>query len=142
MSAKLGMRTRQPIGSDVPTQAGAPVTAAVGSVAVAATLNGTLTSGTAGENGYATGNSEWMHMSVICDGAETFTIWAWSHQMGRWSELQLPVANTAVATSYAPATFTTAGAANQYFIVPVRGVDRVAFVSTDTPDIRIAFNNF
>ena len=155
--SKLGMRSRKPLGVDdtdadpletitgALAQATGPQIAAdvtvVANAAPGTVLNSQL-NGAAGLNGYPTGNSEWLHMSAIAAAnGDAITIWAYNYAFGRWSELQIPVGNG----TYAPATFTLTNLGdNEYFVIPIRGVDRVAITAAagDNPSVKIAFNNF
>ena len=102
-------------------------------------------------NGYPTGNQQYMHIMADAAGdGDAFQIWAYSYAFGAWSQLQIPVANTAVNTHYVPALITVAAAATPvYHVIPIHGIDRVAFVSGDAADwngvggsVKIAFNSF
>jgi hypothetical protein len=159
-TAGIAAVSRAPVQSDIDDAAhpevltgttaqatGSHIATAVTVVAESA-LDATLQSATAGVIGYPTGNSEWMHMSIVngTGATQDFTVWTYNYAFGRWTELQTPLnfAGATVIAAHVPATFEVVTLTDKSFVVPVHGADRVAFVvgPTGAPDnLKIAFNN-
>ena len=138
--AKLGMRTRRPIGSDdgsaVSGYAGAEVLD-VTIVNALGDLNDDLNDTAAGENGYATGSSRYMHVHLDHDGVNDVTVCAFNYAFGSWAPLLKD--NFGAGDAYTPVVLDTDG----HVVLDISGIDRVGFVSAGDPDaLKIAFNSF
>lgn len=129
-------RTRRPkqMVEDVPAsrQAATSVTP----VAVAA-LSNTLAGTNAGENGYITENQRFLHLQIEAGGTgDTVSVYGYNYAFGAWAVLYIPVGtNGSTATTaelaYVEAKFTTI-TGKKMVTIPLRGVDRVAFVHDGT----------
>jgi hypothetical protein len=114
---------------------------ASGSVAVvgsASNLSDTLSSATLGQNGYDTENQQYLHLCVRTTGSTggVIGVYAYNRQFGTWGELHLPLKNNEAAfkDSLVPVQVSGSSSKTYYTVIPVNGVDRVAFVSSDTQD--------
>ena len=129
-------RTRRPkqMVEDVPASRQAAV--AVTPVAAAA-LSNTLAGSNAGENGYITENQRFLHLQIENDGTDdTVSVYGYNYAFGAWAVLYIPVGtNGSTATTaelaYVEAKFTTIDG-KKMLTIPLRGVDRVAFVHDGT----------
>ena len=133
-------RTRQPKNLVLPFHEGTATTTpqehfkASGSVTVVTAsgdLSDTLAGTAAGTNGYDTQNQSHLHL-CISGGASAgnFAVYAYNRQFGLWGILKAPVkldsANTEGA--YVPVEFTGSNNVTEYVVIPINGIDRVAFV--------------
>ena len=102
-------------------------------VVAAGDLNDNLNDTAAGENGYSTENQRFLHLQIENDGTDdTVTIYAYNYAFGAWSPLYLHITNGASANaSRAIATFTSVNG-KKLVIIPIEGIDRVAFVHDGT----------
>ena len=102
-------------------------------VVAAGDLNDSLNDAAAGENGYSTENQRFLHLQIENDGTDdTVTIYAYNYAFGAWSPLYLHIAQGSTAnTSRAIATFTSVNG-KKLVIIPIEGIDRVAFVHDGT----------
>ena len=122
-------RTRTPKGlGDDTTLTNNRTAAQVVPVASGATHDG-LDSTVAGENGYSTENQRFLHILIEDDAAdETLTLHAYNYAFGKWAPLYIPVG----AGASANATWVLAQwegiATNKQIVVPIDGVDRIAFI--------------
>jgi len=129
-------RTRRPkqMVEDVPVSRQAAV--AVTPVAAAA-LSNTLAGTNAGENGYITENQRFLHLQIEAGGTgDTVSVYGYNYAFGAWAVLYIPVGtNGSTATTaelaYVEAKFTTIDG-KKMLTIPLRGVDRVAFVHDGT----------
>ena len=86
-----------------------------------------------GKNGYPTENQQYLHLQIENDGTDdTVTIFAYNYAFGAWSQLHIPIgvkngADTTAELAYVAATFTTING-KKMVVVPIHGIDRVAFV--------------
>jgi hypothetical protein len=104
----------------------------VGIVAAAVDLEDELNDVTAAKNGYDTQNQNYLHL-MLRSGATigTITVYAYNRCFGKWGKLRIPISNAASAAAmYVPATFTGTANTVEYVVVPIHGIDRVAFVGT------------
>jgi hypothetical protein len=164
-------RTRRPkhLSENVPSSKQTATT--VTTVAVG-DLSDALTSTSAGANGYSTENQKFLHVQIENnDAAETLTIYAYNYAFGGWAPLYLPlsfdrgdsehtsdddsgdsdetvaaaVAAGTVNDAYAIATFNSVNG-KYMVVVPIHGIDRVAFVDDGTHDgsfvVRAACSTF
>jgi len=142
-------RTRRPkqMVEDVPAsrQAATSVTP-VAAAALSATLAGT----NAGENGYITENQRFLHLQIENDGTDdTVTVYGYNYAFGSWAVLYIPVgvkdsSDTTAELAYVEAKFTTISG-KKMLTIPLRGVDRVAFVHDGTLNdmvLRAAMSTF
>jgi len=130
--AKLGMRTRNPIGNADSSAVG-EVAKVVGNVTIVAAgdLASGLNSTDDGKNGYWAGASRYAHIQV--DHTDDVTVYAYNYVFGTWAPLmQLGPAG------YVPATFTEDG----HYILEISGADRIALVGAGLSTAKIAFNSF
>ena len=131
-------RTRQPKNLELPnftSGAYAKVNGPVALVTNASDLNETLASSTAGQNGYDTQNQNYLHLCLRTTGssAGSFTIYAYNRCFGTWGKLRIPITKPAASTAasmYVAASFAGSTSAVEYIVVPIHGIDRVAFVGT------------
>ena len=102
-------------------------------VVAAGDLNNNLNDATAGENGYSTENQRFLHLQIETDGTDdTVTVYAYNYAFGAWSPLYLAITNgTSANASRAIATFTSVNG-KKLVIIPIEGIDRVAFVHDGT----------
>ena len=115
----------------------------------AAALNDALDDATAGENGYATENQEYLHLQLENNATtDTVTLYGYNYAFGSWAILKIPVGFTTQAvtdptdpadfdnaigqaastadTSYINAQFTSIS--GKYMVtVPIHGIDRIGF---------------
>tara|TARA_B100001093_G_scaffold118397_1_gene110961 strand:- start:7272 stop:7730 length:459 start_codon:yes stop_codon:yes gene_type:complete len=125
-------RTRRPkqMVEDVPSsrQAATSVTPVA-----AAALSNTLAGTNAGENGYITENQRFLHLQIENDDTDdTVTVYGYNYAFGSWAVLYIPVgvksgSDTTAELAYVEAKFTTING-KKMVTIPLRGVDRVAFV--------------
>ena len=86
-----------------------------------------------GTNGYPTENQHYLHLQIENDGTDdTVTIFAYNYAFGAWSQLYIPIgvkngADTTAELAYVAATFTSING-KKMVVVPIHGIDRVAFV--------------
>ena len=102
-------------------------------VAASASLSDNLDSSTAGENGYDTQNQSHLHLCIkTATSAGNFTVYAYNRQFGLWGILKAPVKLDSSNTegAYVPVEFTGSANVTEYVVVPIHGIDRVAFVGT------------
>ena len=141
--ARLGTRTRRPIGLQDPAGpvGGIQPQTRVSAVA-ASSLSAALNSAVAGANGYATGNAKTLHIRISNDDAgETLTLYAYNYAFGGWAQLYLPLgikngADTTVNEAYKVAQWSTIAGSFQVQ-VPINGIDRVAFLAEGSPDANL-----
>ena len=104
----------------------------------AANLSAALTSVVAGQNGYSTENQRFLHLQVECDDAtESVTVYAYNYAFGAWSTLYVNITNGTTATAGQVAATYSSVNGKKLLIIPIAGIDRVAFVSTSA--IQAAF---
>ena len=146
------MRSRRPQGG----LEGGPIPAAdlqtpVGNVTLVAAgnLDDDLQSANDGENGYATGNHMYLHIAASYDetnnggaggnnATATFSVYGYNYAMGRWCLLRLPTQGGAGATWNTildPVTVQLDTGDLEQFVIPIYGIDRVAFVGGSADDI-------
>jgi hypothetical protein len=125
-------RTRRPkhMVEDVPvTRQSATSVTPVAAAALSNTLAGT----NAGENGYITENQRFLHLQIENDDTDdTVTVYGYNYAFASWAVLYIPVgvqngAHTTAELAYVEAKFTTING-KKMVTIPLRGVDRVAFV--------------
>jgi len=164
------MRSRRPQGtaddSPIPANvAGEPLNLqiAIGNITVvdcsgaagdeADTFDSTLQSAAGtGLNGYPTGNHMFMHMVIDAAEAATFDVYGYSYATQKWALLRLPNYSSTVSWNNAldPVTISVAATTGNYIVVPICGVDRVAFgcaTEQDATDLnggtfQVTFNTF
>lgn len=131
--AKLGMRTRRPIGNDDDSAVSdydSGIVVADVTLVAAGDLDAQLDGTDAGVNGYSTGGSRYAHVST--DGNNPVTVYAFNYSFGVWRPLM----------QLGPAGFvTTELAAAGHYVLDISGVDRIA-VTGDPASVKIAFNSF
>ncbi len=100
-----------------------------------------LNSTVAGRNGYSTENQRYLHVLVShASAVKTLDIYAYNYAFGEWSPLFLNLGSGTF--QRAQAASGTSGA-KQHYIFEIAGIDRVAFVSSDGPDVcRAACSTF
>ena len=142
-------RTRRPkdMVEDVPaTRQSATSVTPVAAAALSNTLAGT----NAGENGYITENQRFLHLQIENDGTDdTVTVYGYNYAFGSWAVLYIPVgvkdsSDTTAELAYVEAKFTTIDG-KKMVTIPLRGVDRVAFVHDGTLNdmvLRAAMSTF
>jgi hypothetical protein len=108
-----------------------------------------------GLNGYTTGNHMYMHLVVDAFAAASFDVYGYSYATQKWALLRLPVGgnndSTQWTTNLDPVTISVSATAGAYLVVPIYGVDRVAFGAgnnaQDSADLnggtfQVTFNTF
>jgi hypothetical protein len=96
-------------------------------------LDNNLATTALGVNGYPTENQHYLHLQIENDGTDdTVSIFAYNYAFGAWSQLYIPVgvkngSDTTAELAYVAATFTTING-KKMVVVPIHGIDRVAFV--------------
>ena len=131
-------RTRRPkhLSENVPPtfQTQTAVTAIAG-----ASLNSNLAGTNAGENGYVTENQRYLHVLVSGGAARTVAIWGFNYAFGEWAPLFITLGGG----SNAQAIATVPAGGEGHYIFEIAGVDRVAFVTANSPDdVRAACSTF
>ena len=130
-------RTRQPKNLRIPDHQSVSYALASGSieyVTASADLNDDLdsTGSLAKLNGYDTQNQDYLHLMLYTTGTTASTgvqIYAYNRCFGRWGKLRIPVSNgTSLAGMYVDAHFTGSASTTEYMVIPIHGIDRVAFV--------------
>ncbi len=133
-------RTRRPkhLRENVPPAKQAATTV---TVVTAAQLVQNLTSTDEGRNGYSTENQRYLHVLVSHASAnKSLDIYAYNYAFGEWSPLFLNLGSGAFQRATATAG---SGGAAQHYIFEIAGIDRIAFVSSDPPDVcRAACSTF
>ena len=113
----------------------------------AADLNDDLNDATAGHNGYSTENQRFLHIQIENNGVDdTLKLYAYNYAFGSWSQLYLPYGapaqldtadgdGSAQTTNdvWVEAKWTTING-KFMVVVPLHGIDRIAFVHDGTPD--------
>jgi len=116
----------------------------------ASSLSNTLAGTNAGENGYITENQRFLHLQIENDGDDdTVTVYGYNYAFASWAVLYIPVgvqnaAHTTAELAYVEAKFTTISG-KKMLTIPLRGVDRVAFVHDGTLNdmvLRAAMSTF
>ena len=129
-------RTRQPKNLRIPNHQGSSYALASGSieyVTASADLNDDLnsTGSLVKLNGYDTQNQDYLHL-MLSTGATASAgveIYAYNRCFGKWGKLRIPVSNgTSLAGMYVDAHFTGSADTTEYMVIPIHGIDRVAFV--------------
>tara|TARA_Y100001938_G_scaffold145183_1_gene221314 strand:- start:53 stop:520 length:468 start_codon:yes stop_codon:yes gene_type:complete len=109
----------------------------VAMVGAASDLSATLTSVVAGQNGYSTENQKFLHVQIENNDAnEDITIYVYNYAFGAWSPLYLDVQANNVNGSKAIATFSSVDG-KKLFVLPIEGIDRVAFVNDGSVDANL-----
>jgi len=122
-------RTRRPKALTNDSSIASKETAKTVTTVAAGALNANLTDAVAGENGYSTENQRFLHVQMENDGTDdTLTLYAYNYAFGAWAPYYLEIAGpTNANTSRVIATFTTING-KKLIIVPIEGIDRIAFV--------------
>ena len=138
-------RTRQPKNLVLPFQEGTTAQPnpqvhfkASGSVTLVASssLSDTLTSTTAGENGYDTQNQDFLHLclSQSTGNDNNVHIYAYNRCFGTWGLLKVPTTNAGTLDAmYVDAIIQSDQNSVKYAVIPIHGIDRVAFSTGSTP---------
>ena len=151
------MRSRRPQGGleEGPIPSG-DIQVQVGAITMvtAADLDNTLQSTDSGKNGFATGNHKYLHLSHNVGSALSVEIWGYNYATQVWGQLQVPRGDGTWNNNLADVSITLAAGQPELLIVPILGIDRIAFVEgtgghADTHNgldealkIRVAFNTF
>lgn len=134
-------RTRQPKNIAKPyheSVANAKANGSVGIVALASSLNETIDDSTVAENGYDTQNQDYLHicMRQTTAAARTVSIYAYNRCFGTWGRLKIPLAmgggTPTLDGSYVNADIVSVASATTQFVIPIHGIDRIAFVSSSS----------
>jgi len=126
-------RTRRPKALTNDSSIASKETAKTVTTVAAGVLNANLTDAVAGENGYSTENQRFLHIQMENDGTDdTLTLYAYNYAFGTWAPYYLEIAGpTSADASRVIATFTTLNG-EKLIIVPIEGIDRIAFVHDGT----------
>ena len=141
-------RTRQPKNLVLPIHQSASYAIASGSieyVTASTDLNDNLnsTGSLTKLNGYDTQNQDYLHLMLYTTGTTVTNgvqIYAYNRCFGRWGKLRIPVSNgTSLAGMYVDAHFTGSADTTEYMVIPIHGIDRVAFVcaTTNQKDLKV-----
>jgi hypothetical protein len=131
-------RTRQPKNLALPihgTIALAKLNGNVGIVAADTDLNETIDDATVAENGYDTQNQDYLHicMAQATAATRTVSIYAYNRCFGTWGRLKIPVSNaTTLDGMYVNADIISVASKTTQFVIPIHGIDRIAFVGGTT----------
>ena len=128
--ASLYSRNRRPFGLTDDRALSDKASATTVTQVALANLNDNLNDATAGENGYATGNANFLHIQIEDgDTAETLVLYAYNYDFAAWAQYWIPVGGGTTATgTYVAASFP--GIDGKKFItVPIHGVDRIGFTN-------------
>lgn len=132
-------RTRQPKNLALPFQEGTSEESnpqvhfkASGSVTLVDKddLSETLSSATAGENGYDTQNQDFLHLclSQSTNNDNDVHIYAYNRCFGVWGLLKVPTTNAGTLDDmYKDAIIQSDQNTVKYAVIPIHGIDRVAF---------------
>ena len=131
--AALPTRSRRPQGLKNNHALSAKETASAVTPVAATDLNNDLNDATLAQNGYATGNAQFLHIQIENNGTgDTLELYAYNYNFGSWAKYYLPLGiknggDTTTNLAYVEAKWTTI---NGKFMVtvPIHGVDRVGFV--------------
>ncbi len=140
-------RTRRPKALTNDGPVGSKETASTVTVVAAGDLVDALNSTDTGKNGYSTENQRFLHIQIQDDSTdETLTLYAYNYAFGTWSPLYIPVGGGATANAtYVLAEFSGINGKKQ-LVVPIEGVDRIAFVHNGGIDanfiVRAACSSF
>lgn len=135
-------RTRQPKNLALPIHTDYANAKLAGSVTIVAAnqLNETLVSSTAGQNGYDTQNQDYLHICMAQTGVSplTVSIYAYNRCFGTWGRLKIPVSQaTSLDAMYVNADIISVAGATVQFVIPIQGIDRVAFVAGTTTGLTL-----
>ena len=131
-------RTRQPKNLSLPIHGSvslAKLNGAITIVAASGSLNETIDDTTLAENGYDTQNQDYLHicMSQSTAVARTVSIYAYNRCFGTWGKLKIPVSNaTTLNGMYVDADIVSEASITTQFVIPIHGIDRIAFISAAT----------
>jgi hypothetical protein len=132
-------RTRRPkeLNEQLPSS---KQTARTVAISAAGDLNASLNDAVAGQNGYATENQEFLHVLVkdTANDGSTVDIYAYNYAFGEWAKLHVIQG----ADNFVAVSFTATTTVSQY-VVPIKGIDRVAFCTAGTNiTVRAACSTF
>lgn len=139
-------RTRQPKNLALPTHVSVANAKANGNVAIVAAatdLNETISDATVAENGYDTQNQDYLHicMAQSTAAARTVSIYAYNRCFGTWGRLKIPLAmgggTPTLDGTYINADIVSDASTTTQFIIPIHGIDRVAFVSNSVVGLKL-----
>jgi len=106
-------------------------------------LSATLTSTTEGQNGYATENQRFLHVTVSAAQNKSVAIYVYNYASGVWAPLMV---NDGDGTfSQATCSTVNSGTTNeqpQHYVFEIAGADRIAFVSSDAPTVHASCSTF
>ena len=101
-------------------------------VAAANLLAEDLNSPQDGANGYDTQNQDYLHLALSQStaAARTVDIYAYNRQFGTWGQLKIPINYTGATLDavYVEAQVISDNSSVKYLVLPIHGIDRVAFV--------------
>tara|TARA_B100002051_G_C16503592_1_gene519187 strand:+ start:85 stop:486 length:402 start_codon:yes stop_codon:yes gene_type:complete len=106
-------------------------------------LAAALNSATEGQNGYATENQRFLHVTVSAANGKSVAIYVYNYAVGVWAPLMVNDGDGTFSQAAASTVATaTANLQPQHFIFEIAGVDRVAFVSADAPTVHASCSTF
>ena len=77
-------------------------------------------------------------MAQASADARTVSIYAYNRSFGTWGRLKIPVSQAATLDAmYVNADIISDVSATTMFIIPIHGIDRVAFVSSASDDLSL-----
>ena len=140
-------RTRRPKTVSTVAKSAAPggtlETARVVAASEVGDLAANLDSGTEGQNGYATENQRFLHVTVSAANNKSVKIYVYNYAIRVWSALMVNDGDgTFSRFTASTAASATAALQPQTFIFDIAGADRVAFVSSDAPTVHAACTTF
>ena len=108
-------------------------------VTSAGSLSASLDSTTAGENGYDTENQQFLHLCVRTTGSRgaVIDVYGYNRQFGAWGQLKTPQKTDEANFYDSMINVSVSGSpsSTHYVSFPINGVDRVAFVCSNTEDV-------
>jgi len=140
-------RTRRPktlsTKSHGSTPGGTLETARAVAVSAVDNLSATVASTTEGQNGYATENQRFLHVTVSAARNKSVKIYVYNYAIGVWAPLMVNDGDGTFSQATASTVDDeTANLQPQTFIFEIAGADRVAFVSDDALTVHAACTTF
>ena len=126
-------RTRRPKALYDDNAIASKQTATSVTVVASGDLAADLDSADAGKNGYSTENQRFLHVQMENDDTDdTLTLYAYNYAFGAWAPYYVEISGpTSAQNSRVIATWTTING-EKLIIVPIGGIDRIAFVHDGT----------
>ena len=108
-------------------------------VTAANKLSDTLSTSSAGGNGYDTQNQDYLHLCVRTTGSSgsVIDVYAYNKQFGQWGKLKAHQRTDQASFHGSLLDVQVSGSpsSTHYVVVPIHGIDRVGFVCANTQDV-------